>query len=76
MPDDHPDDLRAKVFRDRVDLANWRAEMLDEDGSRHDHHAWNEGVIDKSVPIVLMAPSPGQSDLALRPLLRDRGFVG
>jgi hypothetical protein len=33
MPDDHPDDLRAKVFRDRVDLANWRAEMLDETGA-------------------------------------------
>jgi hypothetical protein len=34
MPDPHPDadDVRAKVFRDRVDPAKWRVEKMDEDG--------------------------------------------
>jgi hypothetical protein len=32
MPDDPPDDLRAKVFRDRVDPAKWRVGKMDEDG--------------------------------------------
>jgi hypothetical protein len=34
MPTDHPnpDDLRAKVFRDRVDRDRWRVEKMDEDG--------------------------------------------
>ena len=34
MADDHPNatDLRAKVFRDRVDRDRWRVEKMAEDG--------------------------------------------
>jgi hypothetical protein len=35
MLDQHPNasDLRAKVFRDRVDRDAWRVEKMDEDGA-------------------------------------------